>query len=255
MTTAYRPGPQDSANGVLVSPATPCALRGCTKNRRAALRVSRPPRAPVPGGVLPRAQRVRSRASATAAAMPAPCRRSASWPRTPTASLTSTTALRHSSTGSLAISIRASGACSAARSRSGESVIVDESVRLAHDPARKARWERSWRIVEHTGLVLKVTVHVCEDNDSLVHVRVGTEMVADGVPPVDRPPSRGPGGRGRDRRLAAPALLSVPRGEHLLRGAPLPRSRRPRSLGPLTAQAATASVSAPRMPSSLPSSC
>jgi len=65
----------------------------------------------------------------------------------------------------------------------GESVIVDESVRLAHDPARKARWERSWRIVEHTGLVLKVTVHVSEDNDSLVHVKVGTEMVADGVPP------------------------------------------------------------------------
>jgi hypothetical protein len=67
--------------------------------------------------------------------------------------------------------------------RSGESVIVDEDVLLAHDPARKARWERSWRIVEHTGLVLKVTVHVSEDNDSLVHVRVGTEMVADGVPP------------------------------------------------------------------------
>jgi hypothetical protein len=67
--------------------------------------------------------------------------------------------------------------------RSGESVVVDESVRLAHDPARKVRWERAWRIVEHTGLVLKVTVHVSEDNDSLVHVRVGTEMVADGVPP------------------------------------------------------------------------
>ena len=50
--------------------------------------------------------------------------------------------------------------------RNGESVIVDESVRLAHDPARKARWERAWRIVEHTGLVLKVTVHVSEDNDS-----------------------------------------------------------------------------------------
>ena len=72
--------------------------------------------------------------------------------------------------------------------RTGESVIVDESVRLAHDPARKARWERSWRIVEHTGLVLKVTVHMSEDNESLVHVRVGTEMVADGVPPVDRAP-------------------------------------------------------------------
>src|ERR1700730_18641667 len=67
--------------------------------------------------------------------------------------------------------------------RGGESVIVDESVRLAHDPARKARWERSWRIVERTGRGLKVTVQGRGESDALVHVRVGTERVADGVPP------------------------------------------------------------------------
>jgi hypothetical protein len=44
--------------------------------------------------------------------------------------------------------------------RPGESVIVDDVVRLAHDHWRKARWERSWRIVEHKGPVLAVTVHV-----------------------------------------------------------------------------------------------
>jgi hypothetical protein len=67
--------------------------------------------------------------------------------------------------------------------RPGESVIVDEAVRLKHDHWRQARWERSWRIVEHTGPVLAVTVHMSEDDDSRVHVRVGAEMVADSVPP------------------------------------------------------------------------
>lgn len=70
-----------------------------------------------------------------------------------------------------------------ASTHNGEKVIVDQTVVLAHDQDRQARWERSWRIVEATGMVLKVTVHVSEDNDALVHVRVGTEMVADGVPP------------------------------------------------------------------------
>jgi len=67
--------------------------------------------------------------------------------------------------------------------RPGESVIADDAARLAHDFHRNARWERSWRLVEHTGPILNVTLHVTEDDDSLVHVRVGTETVADGVPP------------------------------------------------------------------------
>jgi hypothetical protein len=67
--------------------------------------------------------------------------------------------------------------------RGGERVLIDESVHRVHDHSRRARWERSWRIVDHTGLVLKVAVHITEDNDSLVHVRVGSEKVADAVPP------------------------------------------------------------------------
>jgi hypothetical protein len=67
--------------------------------------------------------------------------------------------------------------------RPGESVIADAAARRTHDFRRNTRWERSWRLVEHTGPVLNVTLHVAEDNDSLVHVRVGTETVADGVPP------------------------------------------------------------------------
>ena len=67
--------------------------------------------------------------------------------------------------------------------RPGESVIVDDAVRLKHDHWRQARWERSWRIVEHTGPVLAITVQMSEEDESRVHVRVGAEMVADSVPP------------------------------------------------------------------------
>jgi hypothetical protein len=67
--------------------------------------------------------------------------------------------------------------------RPGESLIVDDAVRLAHDHWRQARWERSWRIVDHTGPVLAVTLHLSEDDQSRVYVKVGAEMVADGVPP------------------------------------------------------------------------
>ena len=67
--------------------------------------------------------------------------------------------------------------------RPGESVISDNVARRAHDFHRNARWERSWRLVEHTGPVLNVTLHVAEDDDSLVHVRVGCEAVAGGGPP------------------------------------------------------------------------
>jgi hypothetical protein len=65
----------------------------------------------------------------------------------------------------------------------GESVIADETVHVARDFNRKARWEQSWRLVDHTGLILKVTIQVMEENDTLVRVHVGSGVIADGVPP------------------------------------------------------------------------
>ncbi len=67
--------------------------------------------------------------------------------------------------------------------RTGESVIADETVHVARDFNRKARWEQSWRLVDHTGVILKVTIQVLEENDSLVRVHVGSGVIADGVPP------------------------------------------------------------------------
>jgi hypothetical protein len=65
----------------------------------------------------------------------------------------------------------------------GEDVLTDGFVQLTRDKVRRARWERSWRIVDHTGLVLKVGIYTDEGDDSLVHVRVGDRLVAEGVPP------------------------------------------------------------------------
>jgi hypothetical protein len=39
-------------------------------------------------------------------------------------------------------------------------VLADDYVHLVRDQTREARWERGWRIVDHTGLVLKVTLFV-----------------------------------------------------------------------------------------------
>jgi hypothetical protein len=65
----------------------------------------------------------------------------------------------------------------------GESVVADESVHLSRDYNRNLRWERSWRLIENTGLVLKIVISVSEENDALVRINVGSEMVADGIPP------------------------------------------------------------------------
>jgi hypothetical protein len=70
-----------------------------------------------------------------------------------------------------------------AAARAGESVVVDDGVRLSRDQNRNLRWERSWRLVENTGLVLKISINVSEEDDALVRISVGSEMVADGIPP------------------------------------------------------------------------
>ncbi len=182
MTTLYQPSAQDSGNGIVVSLARPCSLRGCTHtDAQLCAYLDRRGRQ-CPAAFCP--------AHSIAFSGITYCRRHAG-------TVQAIGELAKDPNGFPDLNDRAPSLVNwiardldqsirrllGRAARSGESVIVDETVRLAHDPARKARWERSWRIVEHTGLVLKVTVHVSEDNDSLVHVRVGTEMVADGVPP------------------------------------------------------------------------
>jgi hypothetical protein len=182
MTTLFQPSPHDTSNGSLVPTALHCSLRGCTSTS-AQLCAYRDRRGR-------QCQATFCQAHSVSFSGISYCRRHAG-------TVQAIGELAKDPNGFPDLNDRAPSLVNwiardldqsvrrllGRAARSGESVIVDESVRLAHDPARKARWERSWRIVEHTGLILKVTVHVAEDNDSLVHVRVGTEMVADGVPP------------------------------------------------------------------------
>src|ERR1700691_600063 len=70
-----------------------------------------------------------------------------------------------------------------AAAQEGESVVADDAVHLSRDYNRNLRWERSWRLIESTGLVLKIVISVSEENDALVRINVGSEMVADGIPP------------------------------------------------------------------------
>jgi hypothetical protein len=67
--------------------------------------------------------------------------------------------------------------------RRGESVVTDGYVQLTRDINRQSRWERSWRIVDHTGLILKVCVYVDASQGELVRVRVAEDDVFEAIPP------------------------------------------------------------------------
>ncbi len=67
--------------------------------------------------------------------------------------------------------------------REGERVLSDQEVTLVHDQYRTPRWERSWRLVDHTGVIVKITVMVSDEDDALVRVRVGSDDVVRAVPP------------------------------------------------------------------------
>jgi hypothetical protein len=66
---------------------------------------------------------------------------------------------------------------------SGERVLSDQEVTLVHDQSRRPRWERSWRLVDHTGVIVKITCVVTDDDDAVVRVRVGSDEVVRAVPP------------------------------------------------------------------------
>lgn len=64
-----------------------------------------------------------------------------------------------------------------------EQVIEEREVGKAFEPNRTARWERSWRLVDGTGVVVKVTVFVTEADTATVSVRAGSHVVFEEVPP------------------------------------------------------------------------
>ncbi|MBV8526994.1 MAG: hypothetical protein JOZ75_01625 [Candidatus Dormibacteraeota bacterium] len=67
--------------------------------------------------------------------------------------------------------------------RPHEQVIAEREVNKAFDPDRSSRWERAWRLVDGTGVVIKVAVFVEESRPDVVAVRVGSHIVFEEVPP------------------------------------------------------------------------
>ncbi len=68
--------------------------------------------------------------------------------------------------------------------RQSETVKTEDVVTVIFDANRRRRWERSWKLIETTGVSLKVSLQVAADaDDALVDARVGTFVVARGVPP------------------------------------------------------------------------
>jgi hypothetical protein len=67
--------------------------------------------------------------------------------------------------------------------RPHEQVIADREVSKAFDADRSSRWERAWRLVDGTGVVIKVALFVAESQPSILAVRVGSHIVFEEVPP------------------------------------------------------------------------
>lgn len=65
-----------------------------------------------------------------------------------------------------------------------ETVKREAEVAMVLDVNRRRRWERSWKLIESTGISLKVSLQVSADSDdALIEARVGSYVVARGVPP------------------------------------------------------------------------
>jgi hypothetical protein len=62
--------------------------------------------------------------------------------------------------------------------------VAAEPLRVVHPTSGGARrWDRSWKIFDHTGVIVQVVVEVDESRDPEVVVKVGRNQVGQGVPP------------------------------------------------------------------------
>jgi hypothetical protein len=62
--------------------------------------------------------------------------------------------------------------------------VAAEPLRAVHPTNGGARrWDRSWKMFDHTGVIVQVAVEVDESRDPEVAVKVGRNLVGQGVPP------------------------------------------------------------------------
>jgi hypothetical protein len=65
----------------------------------------------------------------------------------------------------------------------GQTVVREPVVSGHAERGGGRRYERGWKLVDHTGLRLVVAVFVGDGEDTTIRVRVGQTVVAEGVPP------------------------------------------------------------------------
>ena len=64
-----------------------------------------------------------------------------------------------------------------------EHLLRDSEVVVARDANGARRWEMSWKLASPTAVRIRISLFVEENDDAVVHVRVGDEVVASGMPP------------------------------------------------------------------------
>ena len=65
-----------------------------------------------------------------------------------------------------------------------ETVVTNGDVVVVYGHSRRRRYERSWKLMQPRAIALKVSLTVTEgDEDAVVELRVGSNIVARGVPP------------------------------------------------------------------------
>ncbi len=70
-----------------------------------------------------------------------------------------------------------------AESRSNEHLLRDTEVAVGRAEDGSRCWEMSWKLASPSGIRLRITLMVEEQDDSVVLVRLGDEVLASGVPP------------------------------------------------------------------------
>ncbi len=61
--------------------------------------------------------------------------------------------------------------------------LVIDPVRLVVGPPAGRRWQRNWKLVDHLGVLNRVSIEIEESDDTDVRARVDREVIGHGVPP------------------------------------------------------------------------
>ena len=62
-------------------------------------------------------------------------------------------------------------------------LLRDSEVAVVRNPGGARAWEMSWKLASPSGIRVRISLMVEESDDSIVHVRLGDDLVASGMPP------------------------------------------------------------------------